>query len=309
MIRSHTSRRPPRVAGSRLRGRPPAADPAAGSTTADPAGAPDPLDVPGQPGQRSVPSEQSGPPADPVGHSDGATRPRPWRPRPGPASPESPDDPDLTHVTDITDIAAAARVAGRAEGTGDGVTEGPELPGAPDPSPGPRAGRTRPRRRPGRAWWPVAVAGVVVVTLGVVSTLLTLRWQRAEARADAVAEAPSQAKSDAARILSYDYRHIRADADAAAEVTTGDYRSQYRQSMNQLIIPQAQQVHAVVQAEVINAGVARVSDDGHQVVMLVYANQTVTNTRIKGSRVDQVRVRLTMVRVGGDWRVSKVDSI
>lgn len=175
---------------------------------------------------------------------------------------------------------------------------------APEPTPTPGSA---PRAR--RGWWLVATAAVVVVALAVVTTLLMVDWHRAQARANAVAEVPSLAKTYAAKILSYDYRHIRADAAAASGVTTGDYRGQYRQSMDQLIIPQAKQVHAVVQAEVIDAGVTSVSDDGHQAVVLVYANQTVTNTRIKGSRVDQVRVRLTMVRAGHGWRVSKVDSL
>ena len=150
---------------------------------------------------------------------------------------------------------------------------------------------------------------VLVVALAVATAVLVLGWLRAQARADAMARVPALARTDAARILSYDYRHIQADADAATRVITGGYRDQYRQSMDQLIIPQAQQVHAVVQAEVLNAGVSSVSDDGRQVVVLVYANQTVTNTRITGSRVDQVRVRLTMVRVGDGWKVSRVDSL
>jgi hypothetical protein len=35
----------------------------------------------------------------------------------------------------------------------------------------------------------------------------------------------------------------------------------------------------------------------------------VTNDNVKGSRVDQVRVRLTLVRHGDTWRVSKVDPL
>lgn len=160
-----------------------------------------------------------------------------------------------------------------------------------------------------RIWWAVTGLAVIAVVMAVFTTILLLRWQRAEARAQARAEVPSLAKTYAAKILSYDYRHIRQDADAAARVTTGDYGRQYRQTMDQLIVPQAQQVHAVVQAEVLNAGVSSVSEDGRQAVVLVYANQTVTNDRLKGARVDQVRVRLTLVKSGGTWRVSKVDPL
>ena len=167
----------------------------------------------------------------------------------------------------------------------------------------------RPSGRVRRGRLLVTVLAVLVVALAAATTSLTLGWLRAQARADALARVPSLAKTDAAKILSYDYRHIQADADAATGVITGAYRDQYRQSMDQLIIPQAQQVHAVVRAEVVNAGVSSVSADGDQAVVLVYANQTVTNTRVSGSRVDQVRVRLTMVRVGDGWRVSKVDSL
>lgn len=164
------------------------------------------------------------------------------------------------------------------------------------------------RRLAGR-WWLVALLAVGVVLAAIITGYLFVDWRHASARAEARREVPSLAKTYAAKILSYDYRHIRQDADTASAVTVGDYRRQYRQSMDQLIIPQATGLKAVVRAEVLNAGVTEVSDDGRQAVVVVFANQTVTNTRIQGPRVDQVRVRLTMVRDDGSWRVSKVDSL
>ncbi len=79
--------------------------------------------------------------------------------------------------------------------------------------------------------------------------------------------------------------------------------------MRQQVVPQAPKQHAAVQADVISAGISGVNPDGTQAVVLVFANQTVSNTGTAQPRVDQVRVRLTLDRVRGRWLVSKVDAI
>jgi Mce-associated membrane protein len=148
-----------------------------------------------------------------------------------------------------------------------------------------------------------------------VAVLAVLTWnlagshQRARARAAAEAEVLAPAKAAAARILSYDYRHVRQDEAAAAGVLTGAFRGQYESVMRQQVVPQAPKQRAVVQAEVLAAGVSGVSADGRQAFVVVFANQTVSNSSTRQPRVDQVRVRLTLDRVGDRWLVSKVDAL
>ncbi|MEN3356302.1 MAG: Mce-associated rane protein [Mycobacteriales bacterium] len=166
------------------------------------------------------------------------------------------------------------------------------------------AGRRRSARPAVRA-----VMVVVVIALAGLTALQAVGYHRARARAAAEAAVLGPAKTAAARILSYDYRHIDRDASQASAVLTGVFRGQYEAVMRQQIVPQAPKQHAVVQAEVLSAGVTAVSADGTQAVVLIFANQTVSNTSTPQPRVDQVRVRLTLDRVGQGWLVSKVDAL
>jgi Mce-associated membrane protein len=47
----------------------------------------------------------------------------------------------------------------------------------------------------------------------------------------------------------------------------------------------------------------------NKVVVLLFVNQTTTSTRLDAPRTDLNRVRLTMTRVGGGWKVSKVAAL
>lgn len=180
-------------------------------------------------------------------------------------------------------------------------SDDPEDPGQP-----PAAGREGARlSRP----VVLAVLAVLAVALAGLTVTQALSYHRARLRAAAEASVLGPAKTAAARILSYDYRHIEQDATQANAVLTGVFRGQYEAVMRQQIVPQAPKQHAVVQAEVLGAGVTSVSPDGAQAVVLIFVNQTVSNTSTPQPRVDQVRVRLTLDRVGGAWLVSKVDAL
>ena len=174
------------------------------------------------------------------------------------------------------------------------------------PAPGAQAGDTAPA---GRRRLAVLVLAVMAAALAALAVALGVSYQHARDRAAAQTAALGPAKAAAARILSYDYRHIEQDAAQTVAVLTGDFRGQYETVMRQQIAPQAPAQRAVVQAEVLSAGVTSVNGDGTQAVVLVFANQTVSNQATPQPRVDQVRVRLTLDRVGDAWLVSKVDAI
>ena len=69
----------------------------------------------------------------------------------------------------------------------------------------------------------------------------------------------------------------------------------------------AKRYKAVVKANVINAGVVRASPD--EVVTVVYVNQVTTSTQVTGEKVDLSRVRMTLVRSGDRWLVTRVDAL
>jgi Mce-associated membrane protein len=74
-----------------------------------------------------------------------------------------------------------------------------------------------------------------------------------------------------------------------------------------VVRPTAEEVKAVVKAEVVASSVVRASQD--RVVVLLFVNQTTTSTRVEGPQVDLNRVRMTLTRVGGDWKVSAVTAL
>jgi Mce-associated membrane protein len=143
----------------------------------------------------------------------------------------------------------------------------------------------------------------------VLTAYLAVGYPRALTRSAAEAEVLAPAKAAAARILSYDYRHIDQDATATAAVLTGQFHDQYLTVMRQQIVPQAPKQRAVVAAEILAAGVSGISPNANQASVVVFANQTVSNTATPQPSVAQVRVRLTLDHINGHWLVSKVDAL
>jgi Mce-associated membrane protein len=159
----------------------------------------------------------------------------------------------------------------------------------------------------------VAVAGTALTGIAVVN---------ASSRADrvtsaAAAEQPWSAGQRAtiagaatravSTVLSYDYRHLDADFAAAHKVMTATFRKQYDATTAKGVRPLATRVHAISSAQVTAAGL--VDGSANQVVVLVFVNQTATNTHLTAPRLDQSRINVTMVRVGGQWLITKMQTL
>jgi Mce-associated membrane protein len=156
--------------------------------------------------------------------------------------------------------------------------------------------------------WLVAVLAVAVLLLGGLDGWLLTSQPGPGSRAERE-QALSTAKSAVPLILSYDYQHFDADVAAAKARLTGRAADDYVQAMAKTIKPTATKVHAVVQAQTDGAGVEAVSGNGHQVTVVVFGEQKVTNTSLTAPRIDLFRVRVTLDRVQGQWLVSKFDQI
>jgi Mce-associated membrane protein len=158
---------------------------------------------------------------------------------------------------------------------------------------------------------PVKVLVVLALVLAVVAlTALGLvgyqSWQNSRldsARTQALAAAQRSAPD----ILSYDYRQLEQDFDKAKNHLTGDFAKEYDATTSKGVAPVATQYKAVVKAEVIASSVVSVKAD--EVVTLLFVNQTTTSTRVEGPKIDQNRVRMTLTKVDGEWKVSRVDAL
>lgn len=151
----------------------------------------------------------------------------------------------------------------------------------------------------------------VVVALAVAAAvlgLLLMRQDRAEDRVElARTEALAAAERHAVTLLSYDHRRLDRDFAAARKVLTGNFADDYAATTESVVRPTAEEVKAVVTAEVAASSVVRAGEN--RAVVLLFVDQTTTSTRLDGPRVDLNRVRMTLDRSGGQWLVSGVDAL
>jgi Mce-associated membrane protein len=116
-------------------------------------------------------------------------------------------------------------------------------------------------------------------------------------------------------VLSYDHRRLEADFTAARGHLTGAFEEEYGRTTSKVVGPTAKKYRGVVKASVVAppdggapaASVVSVSPD--RAVVLLFVNQVTTSTQVTGSRVDLNRVRMTMTRTSGGWKVSAVDAL
>lgn len=165
--------------------------------------------------------------------------------------------------------------------------------------PGPEAGNRSWRRR-------VVAGAIAAVTIGAVATagyLGWLLWQQ-----DQVSRAGEQAQAAAvqyAQILtSIDSAKVDENFDQVLDGATGEFKDMYSQSsvqLRQLLIDNKASAHGVVVDSAIQ------SESKDKVVVLLFVDQSVSNTSVPDPRIDRSRVKMTMEHVDGRWRASKVE--
>ena len=180
------------------------------------------------------------------------------------------------------------------------------------------AGLTGSVTRLGRGW---VVALVVLGLLAAASVALgsyfgtrglqALEAEReAEQTQEALDRAPAAAETAAARVLAYDYESLEADRDAAAKFLTEEYRAQYVDTFDKLVVESATQTKARVEANVLASATMDASADAEKgVPVLLFVNQVRTSTADAGRpSVALNRVRFDMVEVDGTWLVDGITS-
>jgi Mce-associated membrane protein len=188
------------------------------------------------------------------------------------------------------------------------------------PEPSPEAAEEEPRESTRVRRFPrgrlLTAASAVLLVAGLVAAAV-LGWQYREGqRADrARGEALDAARKAAPVVLSYDYRRLDRDFARARTHLTGDFRDEYGRTTKTVVGPTARKYHGVVKATVVEpagggapaASVVSASPD--RAVVLLFVNQVTRSTQVTGSRVDLNRVRMTLTRAAGGWKVSGVDAL
>lgn len=188
------------------------------------------------------------------------------------------------------------------------------------PEPSPEAAEEEPRESTRVRRFPrgrlLTAASAVLLVAGLVAAAV-LGWQYREGQhADrARGEALDAARKAAPVVLSYDYRRLDRDFARARTHLTGDFRDEYGRTTKTVVGPTARKYHGVVKATVVEpagggapaASVVSASPD--RAVVLLFVNQVTRSTQVTGSRVDLNRVRMTLTRASGGWKVSGVDAL
>lgn len=158
----------------------------------------------------------------------------------------------------------------------------------------------RGRRR--RVLW-VAVVVAFLALLGTTGSLGWQLWQ--ERQVDAAAEQTRQAAVTYAQTLtSIDSARVDENFDAVLDGATGEFKDMYSQSstqLRQLLIDNKASAHGVV----LDSAVQEATKD--RAVVLLFVDQSVTNTNVPDPRIDRSRIKMTMEYVDGQWRASKVE--
>ena len=160
----------------------------------------------------------------------------------------------------------------------------------------------KPKRRLGS----LRVIAAIVAFFGLLTGTGVLGWQVWQARQidHAGQEAQRTAVSYAQVLTSIDSNNVDQNFKEVLDGATGEFKDMYSQSsveLRQLLIENKATAHGVV----IDSAVQSVSKD--RAVVLLFVDQAVANTKLPDPRIDRSRMKMTLEKVEGRWRASKVE--
>lgn len=202
-----------------------------------------------------------------------------------------------TEALDAGDEAVtAADSAGEADATDDAEEAAEEAAEEKGSAPAGKASRTVNVRQ--------ILVGVMLVALlaatGVLGWMVFQQRQLNEAR-----EAAQRAAVSYAQVLtSIDSDKVDDNFKQVLDGATGEFKDMYSQSsveLRQLLVENKATAHGVV----IESAVQEASKD--KAIVLLFVDQSVSNTKLPDPRIDRSRMKMTMEMVDGQWRASKVE--
>ena len=231
---------------------------------------------------REEPPEETSPETPPPGPPDSLTRPDAARPA---------GSQRRSRREALTALGAGLRRPFRRQRPPAGPT--PDSPAGP----GDVTGRVVP------TWLLVAVGLLALLALGA-SAYLWATQPSPESVEDATGEARSAAEGAIEPLLSYDYRDLEGSREAAEDVVTDDYRSEYEKFFEGVVQGNAERTETVVQAQLVSSAVVR--GDEERVEVLLFVDQATTNVQVEEPVVYKNQARVIMERVGDEWLVDCV---
>ena len=187
-------------------------------------------------------------------------------------------------IVDLVDVESDEVVTDESTATDEGVTGVG------------RAGRLPSRRT-------LAVAVPLVALLGATGFLGWTVWNQHQID-QAREQAQRTAVSYAQVLTSIDSNKVDENFQQVLDGATGEFKDLYSQSsveLRQLLIENK----ATARGVVVDSAVQSVSKD--RAVVLLFVDQSVANTKLPDPRIDRSRMKMTLEKVDGSWRASKVE--
>ena len=147
------------------------------------------------------------------------------------------------------------------------------------------------------------VLAAVIAALAAAGVLGWNLWQQRQlnqARVDAQRTAVSYAEI----LTSIDSSKVDENFQQVLDGATGEFKDMYTQSsveLRQLLIENKATAHGVV----VDSAVQSISKN--KAVVLLFVDQSVSNTKLPDPRVDRSRMKMTLEKVDGTWRAAKVE--
>ncbi len=143
---------------------------------------------------------------------------------------------------------------------------------------------------------------LLIASLAVSGFLGWKVWQEHQVKL-AGQQAQQAAVAYAQVLTSIDSNKVDENFKQVLDGATGEFKDMYTQSsvqLQQLLIDNKASAHGVVVDSAIQ------SESTNRVVVLVFIDQTVANSSSPDPRIDRSRIKMTMDKVDGRWRASKV---
>lgn len=152
-----------------------------------------------------------------------------------------------------------------------------------------------------------AAVVAVILGLGIAAALLWHAHGRAQALDRAQRDAVATATTTAERMLTYSGRTVDHDLAGAESGLAGPFANRFKALAARTIAPAAKAQGIDTKATVNHAGI--ISADADHAQVLLFVDQITTTAAQPAPTVDDSRVRVSLTRDGGNWKVTGFDPL
>jgi Mce-associated membrane protein len=161
----------------------------------------------------------------------------------------------------------------------------------------------RKQRRWGRLLLAATACLLFVASLATSGFLGWQLWQKHQLE-QASQQAQTAAVSYAQVLTSIDSDKVDENFSQVLDGATGEFKDMYSKSsmqLRQLLIDNKATAHGVVVDSAVQSATK------NKAVVLLFVDQSVSNSNVPDPRIDRSRIKMTMEYVDGRWRASKVE--